>query len=66
MNKDNVFNLYMNTRHIFKYEYPNFKFDIRDIKENDNATERVLIGTSHLYRILWLQMKKKQNLIKVL
>ena len=45
MNKDNVFNLYMNTRHIFKYEYPNFKFDIRDIKENDNATERVLIGT---------------------
>lgn len=45
MNKDNVFNLYMNTRHIFKYEYPNFKFDIRDIKENDNTTERVLIGT---------------------
>lgn len=45
MNKDNVFNLYMNTMHIFKYEYPNFKFDIREIREKDNATERVLIGT---------------------
>ena len=44
MNKDNVFNLYMNTMHIFKYEYPNFKFDIREIRENDNTTERVLIG----------------------
>lgn len=45
MNKDNIFNLYMNTRHVFKYEYPNFKFDIRETRESDNSTKRVHIGT---------------------
>lgn len=45
MNKDNIFNLYMNTRHVFKYQYPNFKFDIREQRESDNSIERVHIGT---------------------
>jgi len=45
MNKDNIFNLYMNNRHVFKYEYPNFKFDIREQRESENSIERVHIGT---------------------
>ncbi|PUE64184.1 hypothetical protein B0174_07255 [Arcobacter caeni] len=44
INKDNIFNLYMNTRHVFKYEYPNFKFDIREVRDSDNFTERIIIG----------------------
>lgn len=45
MNKDNIFNLYMNNKHVFKYEYPNFKFDIREQRESENSIERVHIGT---------------------
>lgn len=45
MNKDNIFNLYMNNRHVFKYEYPNFKFDIREQRESENSIERLQIGT---------------------
>ena len=49
INKENKFNLFMNGKHIFKYEYPFFKFDIREVN-NDNLSNRKIIDGKSFFQ----------------
>ncbi|WP_323591472.1 hypothetical protein [Aliarcobacter butzleri] len=50
INKENKFNLYLNGKHIFKYEYPFFKFDIREKTNDDVSSKRTTIDGKSFFQ----------------